>query len=258
MYYQLIEECVSQIVLHKSGSDPNFASRDFHIDTAVLLDDLGERTKVKDGWRSEKFEKKIEQLETENQELAAKLAHYQEKMEQGGAGAGKPASKLPQITLGPPPPGMLNGMGGGGPPPPPPMPGMVVTGGPRPPPPPPMPGMGGGPPPPPPMPGMGGPRGPPPPPMPGMGGPGGPPPPPMMMAMMMNRPQVLPHGLKPKKKWDVDGPMKRANWKAIVPDKMSEKAFWIKCKEHTLAKDDILVGLSSKFASKPIKKVRNI
>lgn len=253
-YYQLIEECVSQIVLHKSGSDPNFASRDFHIDTAVLLDELGERTKVKDGWRSEKFEKKIEQLEIQNQELQAKLAHYQEKMQNEAAGnGGKPASKLPQITLGPPPPGLLNGggMGGGAPPPPPPpMPGM---GGPRPPPPPPMPGMGGGPPPPPPMPGMGGPRGPPPPPMPGMGG--GPPPPPMMM---MPKVYVLPHGLKPKKKWEVDGPMKRANWKAIVPDKMSENAFWIKCKEDQLAKEGILFGLSSKFASRPIKKVSEL
>lgn len=254
-YFQLIEECVSQIVLHKSGYDPNFASRDFHIDTAALLDDLGEKNiKAKDGKLIE-YEKQIEQLEIQKQELQATLAHYQEKMQNegmGGSGDGsKPVSKLPQITLGPPPPGLMNGgMGGGAPPPPPPpMPGM--GGGPRPPPPPPMPGMGGGPPPPPPMPGMGGPRGPPPPPMPGMGGP---PPPPGMMPMMP-RPYVLPHGLKPKKKWDVDGPMKRANWKAIVPDKMSENAFWIKCKEDQLAKDDILVGLSSRFASKPIKKV---
>ena len=252
-YYQLIEECVSQIVLHKNGYDPNFASRDFHIDTTMLLEDLnerGERTKMKDAWRSEKYEKRIEQLETEKQELQATLAHYQEKLQEGGGG--KPVSKLPQITLGPPPPGLLSGGIGGGPPPPPPMPGAPVSGGPRPPPPPPMPGMGGGPrpPPPPPMPGMGGPRGPPPPPMPGMLG--GPPPPPMMMP----KANVLPHGLKPKKKWEVDGPMKRANWKAIVPDKMSENAFWVKCKEDQLAKEDILVGLSSRFASRPIKKVR--
>lgn len=86
--------------------------------------------------------------------------------------------------------------------------------------------------------------------MPGMLG--GPPPPPMMMP----KANVLPHGLKPKKKWEVDGPMKRANWKAIVPDKMSENAFWVKCKEDQLAKEDILVGLSSRFASRPIKKVR--
>lgn len=66
--------------------------------------------------------------------------------------------------------------------------------------------------------------------------------------------QVLPHGLKAKKTWQVDGPMKRANWKAIVPNKMSEKAFWIKCQEDKLASDDIFAGLSAKFSSKPIKK----
>jgi len=27
--------------------------------------------------------------------------------------------------------------------------------------------------------------------------------------------QTLPHGLKPKKKWEVEGPLKRANWKAV-------------------------------------------
>jgi diaphanous 2 len=66
--------------------------------------------------------------------------------------------------------------------------------------------MGG--PPPPPMPGMGGP---PPPPLPGMG-----PPPPLGFAMpLAPKPDVLPHGLKPKRKWEVDGPLKRANWKAV-------------------------------------------
>ena len=161
----------------------------------------------------------------------------------------KSKNKLPQINIPPPPP--MPGMGG---PPPPPMPGM---GGP---PPPPMPGMGGAPRPPP-MPGMGGP---PPPPMPGMGPrlpppmPGmGPPPPPMMGGFRPPGPAVpepLPYGLKPKKKWDTDGPMKRANWKAIIPYKMSEKSFWVKVQEDKLASDDILSGLAAKFSSKPIKK----
>lgn len=77
---------------------------------------------------------------------------------------------------------------------------------------------------------------------------GGPAPPPMMMQT------ILPHGMKPKKKWDTDGPMKRANWKAIIPQKMSEKAFWVKCQEDKLASDDIFAGLSAKFSSKPTKK----
>ncbi|PSN30139.1 Protein diaphanous [Blattella germanica] len=174
-YYKLIEECVSQIVLHKSGCDPDFrAKRRFQIDI----------------------------------------------------GGGPPGPPMP--GMGPPPPPMP-GMGGpppppmpGGGPPPPPMPGM--------PPPPPMPGMGG--PPPPPMPGMGGP---PPPPPPGMG----PPPPPGFGMPAAPRPDVLPHGLKPKKKWE------------IIPQKLSEKSFWVKVQEEKLASPDILNGLAQKFSSKP-------
>lgn len=254
-YYQLIEECVSQIVLHKSGCDPNFKNRDFHIDTSVLLDDLVEKSKANEIMRKEEYDKKLETLEMHKQEAEARVANLEEKIKQFEATGVMPAnvSKLPTLVIPPPPPmpgGMgpprpppMPGMGGSMPPPPPPMPGM---GGAMAPPPPPMPGMGG--PPPPPMPGMG-PR--PPPPMPGMG----PPPPPMFGGgMIAPMAPVLPHGLKPKKAWQVDGPMKRANWKAIVPNKMSEKAFWIKCKEDRLASDDIFAGLSAKFSSKPVKK----
>lgn len=60
-----------------------------------------------------------------------------------------------------------------------------------------MPGLGGGPPPPPLM-GM------PPPPMPGM-----------VPMPGMTQPDVLPHGLKPKKKWEVNAPLKKANWKTV-------------------------------------------
>lgn len=48
--------------------------------------------------------------------------------------------------------------------------------------------------------------------------------------------------------------MKRANWKAIIPQKMSEKAFWIKCQEDKLASDEIFAGLVAKFSTKPAKK----
>lgn len=89
----------------------------------------------------------------------------------------------------------------------------------------------------------------------------GPPPPPMMGMFRppgmpgLPKVEVLPHGLKPKKKWDPDGPMKRANWKAIIPQKMSEKSFWVKVQEEKLASDmSILSGLAAKFSSKPAKK----
>ena len=40
-YYKLIEECVSQIVLHRSGCDPDFqATKRFKIDVEPLLDHL--------------------------------------------------------------------------------------------------------------------------------------------------------------------------------------------------------------------------
>lgn len=64
------------------------------------------------------------------------------------------------------------------------------------------------------MPGMAPGSGPAPPPMPGFG----PVPPPMMPGFVPGlnaAPQSLPLGLKPKKKWEVDAPLKRANWKAV-------------------------------------------
>ena len=48
-YYKLIEECVSQIVLHKSGVDPDFrATRRFDIDVEPLIDHLVERGRIED------------------------------------------------------------------------------------------------------------------------------------------------------------------------------------------------------------------
>ena len=42
-YYKLIEECVNQIVLHRSGCDPDFAAtKRFQIDVSPLLDKLME------------------------------------------------------------------------------------------------------------------------------------------------------------------------------------------------------------------------
>ncbi|KAJ8921203.1 hypothetical protein NQ315_013675 [Exocentrus adspersus] len=235
-YFKLIEEVISQIVLHKSGLDPDFKKNHIDIDLQSVLDEL-----------------KAAKTEAE-----AKL-----ELVQGRAGVSEGSGKLDPALLskvGVPPPPPLPGSGG---PPPPPMPGSGA------PPPPPLPGMGGpppppmpgsGPPPPPPPPGAGGP--PPPPPPPGVGGPppppmmggGGPPPPPGMVPLPgMARPDLLPLGLKPKKKWEVKGPLKRANWKMIMPQKLTDKSFWVKAKEEDLAEPDILDGLAKKFSSKPVK-----
>ena len=36
-YYKLIEECISQIVLHRGGIDPDFASKRIEIDVEPLI-----------------------------------------------------------------------------------------------------------------------------------------------------------------------------------------------------------------------------
>merc|ERR1719369_2064660 len=48
-YFKLVEECVSQIVLHKSGFDPDFrATKRFEIDVEPLVEQLLERSRVED------------------------------------------------------------------------------------------------------------------------------------------------------------------------------------------------------------------
>ncbi|KPJ00072.1 Protein diaphanous, partial [Papilio xuthus] len=188
-----------------------------------------EKSRAEEERKIEELKGKLEAAIAARQEAEARAAHLEDRLKQaatptgpGGVSQGNIAAIAKAI----------GSPGGPPPPPPPPMPGGC---GPPPPPPPPMPKGAGGPPPPPPLPGMGGP--PPPPPPPGFGPPppppmmGGPPPPPPFggpAAPRMPQPDILPYGLKPKKKWEVEGPLKRANWKTIIPQKMSEKAFWVK------------------------------
>lgn len=39
-YYKFIEECITQIVLHKSGLDPDFSKKHFDLDLQPLIDGL--------------------------------------------------------------------------------------------------------------------------------------------------------------------------------------------------------------------------
>ncbi|KAF5284211.1 hypothetical protein FQR65_LT00211 [Abscondita terminalis] len=243
-YYKFIEECVTQIVLHKSGLDPDFSKRHFDLDLQPLIDGLIDKTTEieKDKQlKQDELKRQLEEAIAAKEEALAKLAIAEGKssgtVSDGKLEPGrleKVAQALSTSPIPPPLPGSTA-------PPPPPMPGSVG------PPPPPMPGMG---PPPPPMPGSG----PPPPPMmPGMGPPppppmfGGAPPPPGMVPLPgLANPDLLPHGLKPKKKWE------------IIPQKMSEKSFWVKVQEEKLASPDILKGLSERFSSKaPTRKTED-
>merc|ERR1719186_2564962 len=172
-YFKLVEECVSQITLHKSGCDPDFrATKRFNIDVEPLVEHLVEKGKLEDANSTSgsfSMAPGLEAAITEKQEMEARLAQAETRIEQleemlrnGGAAesllsAGRQAldNRLSPVMGGPPPPPPPPPPAIGGPPPPPPPP---ATGWPPPPPPPPPPGSGmGGPPPPPPPPGKSGP-----------------------------------------------------------------------------------------------------
>ncbi|XP_026883748.2 protein diaphanous homolog 2 isoform X3 [Electrophorus electricus] len=262
-YYKVIEECVSQIVLHRSGMDPDFGYRErLDVDFTVLIDQCVDKAKVEESeQRATEFSKKFDEEFSARQEAQAELQKQEEKIKElevqistlrsqltierdklrdaekricesaskVAAGPGLPAPPPPPPP--PPPPGA-------GPPPPPPCPAMM-------PPPPPPPGCG--PPPPPPPPGCG----PPPPPPPPGGGPPLPPPFPGAVAVPPPPPVIkLPYGLEPKKTYKPDAVMKRVNWSKIVPQEMAENCFWIKVKEEKFENPDLFAQLSLFFSSK--------
>ncbi|XP_049602783.1 protein diaphanous homolog 2 isoform X2 [Syngnathus scovelli] len=250
-YYKVIEECISQVVLHRSGTDPDFGySRRLDVDFTHLIDQCVDKSKVEESEQkaaeyskkfdeefsarqeaqaeSQKKEEKIKELEgkiqaLESQIAAGPAAHGAPPLPPQPGGAAAPAPPPPP----PPPPG-------GCPPPPPPPPPPGHASGPPPPPPPP----GGGPPPPPPPPGCG-----PPPPPPFFGGPGAPPPPPSLPVLK------LPYGLQPKKLYKPESVMKRVNWNKIVPQEMAENCIWIKVKEEKFENPDLFAQLSHCFSS---------
>ncbi|KAK2178702.1 hypothetical protein NP493_533g01102 [Ridgeia piscesae] len=274
-YYKLIEECIAQIVLHKSGVDPDFRyTKRFEIDVEPLIGRLSEDSLEMGGSGStamapRQFKSKLEDALTAKQESEAKVAALEEKIAQLESGMGHLKDKVTgdiqnvvsaAIAGGgapPPPPPPLPG--GVAPPPPPPLPGGVA-----PPPPPPLPG-GAGPPPPPPMPGMipppppppgGGPPPPPPPP----GAPGAPPPPPMFGGM---RPPAspfspplpqLPFGMKEKPKYNPEIQMRRVNWNKINAKQLQKDALWVNMNEEELANPDLFEELKKNFGAKVTSK----
>ncbi|XP_017671492.1 PREDICTED: protein diaphanous homolog 2 isoform X2 [Lepidothrix coronata] len=165
-----------------------------------------------------------------------------------------PPPPLPGGTVIPPPPPLPGGaipppppLPGGAVPPPPPLPGGAV------PPPPPLPG-GAGLPPPPPLPGGGVPPPPPPP----FGGP--PMPPPLGGISFAPFPvaPALPHGMKEKKKYQLEVSMKRINWSKIEPQEIGENSFWVKAEEDKFENPELFAKLALTFgtqmkAKKPVE-----
>ncbi|XP_066571109.1 protein diaphanous homolog 2 isoform X2 [Amia ocellicauda] len=251
-YYKVIDECVSQVVLHRSGMDPDFGYRKrLDVDFSHLIDQCVDKAKVEESeQKAAELSKKFDEEFTARQEAQAELQKQEEKIKEleaqihtlqtqlsseknrlkeaqrvvcesdGKIAAGPAAAGVP------PPPGPI-------PPPPPPPP---PPGGCPPPPPPPLPCSI--PPPPPPPPGLG-----PPPPPPFPGGPGMPPPPPPPAIK-------LPYGLQQKKTYKPEVVMKRVNWSKIVPQEMAENCFWIKVKEEKFESPDLFAQLSLSFSSK--------
>uniref|UniRef100_A0A3B5QMK7 Diaphanous related formin 2 n=1 Tax=Xiphophorus maculatus TaxID=8083 RepID=A0A3B5QMK7_XIPMA len=247
-YYKVIEECVSQVVLHRSGTDPDFGySKRLDVDFTQLIDQCVDKAKVEESEQkaveySKKFDEEFsarQEAQAESQkkeekikELESKIQTLETQIAAGPAAPGAPPPPpLPGGAAPPPPPPPPPPPGGCPPPPPPPLPGHASM------PPPPPPPPGGGPPPPPPPPGCGAP---PPPPF---GGFGGPPPLPGLPVVK------LPYGLEPKKTYKPETVMKRVNWSKIVPQEMAENCFWIKVKEEKFENPDLFAQLSLCFSS---------
>ncbi|KAG3292928.1 diaphanous related formin 3, transcript variant X4 [Ictidomys tridecemlineatus] len=230
-YFKLIDECVSQIVLHKDGMDPDFTYRKrLDLDLSQFVDVCIDQAKVEEfEEKASELHKKFEKEFTDHQETQAQLQKKEEKINELQVQLQAFKSQfgaLPadvSISL---PPSKEDGAGH------PPLPA-----------PPPLPPCGGLPPPPPP---------PPPPPLPGMPLPfGGPVPPPPPLGFFGGRnslpPPTLPFGLKPKKEFKPETSMRRLNWLKIRPHEMTENCFWIKVNENKYENTDLLYKLENTF-----------
>ncbi|XP_078323555.1 protein diaphanous homolog 2-like isoform X6 [Crassostrea virginica] len=240
-YYKLIEECVTQIVLHRNGADPDFRhTKRFEIDVEPLLSNLTEKSKFEDFEGSIiEVNNKLETALTAKQESEARAMTLEEKVKQYEQELIDMKEKIRQgigdtIMAGKGP----GGVGGPAPPPAPPPPGGA------PPPPPPPPPPGGAPPPPPPPPGMGPP---PPPPPPGAPrAPGAPPPPGVVSPPSSSN--KLPYGMKQKKKYELGVQTKRINWNKVQANKMDKSAFWVNVHEDKFEDRNLFEGLLENFA----------
>ncbi|NXF49272.1 DIAP1 protein, partial [Oceanites oceanicus] len=235
-YYKIIEECVSQIVLHCSGTDPDFKCRGrMDVDFTHLIDACVDKAKVEESEKkaaefSRKFdeeftarqeaqselqkrEEKIKELETEIKQLRTQLTTKRANWFNFILNLLSPNEKYFSVTF--QCPGLTGQLTEVAPLPPslpsenaPPSPAPPLPGGAIPPPPPPPPLPGGAIPPPPPLPGgaipppppLPGGAAPPPPPPPLPGGaipPPPPPPPPLPGGAMPPPPPPLPGGAAP-------------------------------------------------------------
>ncbi|XP_056677688.1 protein diaphanous homolog 1 isoform X2 [Monodelphis domestica] len=82
-YYKLIDECISQIVLHKNGADPDFKCRHLQVDIEGLIDQMIDKTKVeKTEAKAIELEKKLDSELTARHELQVEMKKMENDFEQ--------------------------------------------------------------------------------------------------------------------------------------------------------------------------------
>uniref|UniRef100_A0A8C3J6Q2 Diaphanous related formin 3 n=1 Tax=Calidris pygmaea TaxID=425635 RepID=A0A8C3J6Q2_9CHAR len=233
-YFKLIEECVSQIVLHRSGTDPDFTYRkrlDINFNICVdkaRLEECEERAselsrKFENDFvvhqetqaLLQKKEERINELEAELQAFKSQSFFQESLLLIIDYASIVPLEAAGPHQLPPPPPPPLPSNGAIPPPPPPPPPPPLLN------------GLGvplafGGAPPPPPLPGLPG-------------------------AQWSPPSCTLPFGMKPKKEFRPEVTMKRLNWSKIRPQEMTESCFWVKAEEDKYENADMLCKLELTF-----------
>ncbi|XP_041936470.1 protein diaphanous homolog 3-like isoform X1 [Alosa sapidissima] len=233
-YFKVIDECVSQIVLHRSGTDPDFAYRKrLDVDFGHLIDICVDKARADEyEQRASELAQKFDEEFIGRQEAEAQLLKRDERITELEAEVQAYRSQFGAVAV---PLATVHSSSSStspaGPPPPPPLP----------------PGPGGGAPPPPP----------PPPPLPGgipapaMMPPlcGVPPPPPPGGLLGSPTHHQLPFGLRPKKEFKPETSMKRLNWSKIRPQEMSESCFWIVANEGRYENPDLFARLANTFSS---------
>ncbi|NXJ66521.1 DIAP2 protein, partial [Rostratula benghalensis] len=83
-YYKIIEECISQIVLHCSGTDPDFKCRGrMDVDFTHLVDACVDKAKVEESEKkAAEFSRKFDEEFTARQEAQAELQKREEKIKE--------------------------------------------------------------------------------------------------------------------------------------------------------------------------------
>ncbi|XP_063808973.1 protein diaphanous homolog 3 isoform X2 [Pseudophryne corroboree] len=226
-YFKIIEECVSQIVLHRSGVDPDFTYRKrLDVDFSYLLDVCIDKAKTEEfEERYLEMNKKYEEEFTIRQETQSQLQKNEGKINElqaelqafksqygipfePGSAPQKGATVCPPSGIPVPPPAAPSAGHVPPPPPPPPPPPFLLAG----------------------------------------GAPGAPPLPGVFSGHHSPPLKSLPFGLKPKKEFKPEVGMKRLNWQKIRPNEMTETCFWLNVKEEKYGDTDLFCQLENTFS----------